>query len=46
MNLTMKTTFIATVMADEKVAVEELELLRVVCAVIHVPLPIITAGQT
>jgi Zn-dependent protease with chaperone function len=37
---------IATVMADEKVAVEELELLRVVCAVIHVPLPIITAGQT
>jgi Zn-dependent protease with chaperone function len=36
---------IETVMADEKVAVEELELLRVVCAVIHVPLPIITAGQ-
>ena len=37
---------IATVMADDKVAVEELELLRVVCAVIHVPLPMITGGET
>jgi len=37
---------IATVMADDKVAVAEMELLRVVCAVIHVPLPIITGGET
>jgi Zn-dependent protease with chaperone function len=37
---------IATVMADDKIAVEELELLRVVCAVIHVPLPMITGGDT
>jgi len=29
----------ATVMADNKIAVAELELLRVICAVIHVPLP-------
>ena len=35
---------IATVMADEKVAVSEMELLRVICAVIHVPLPMITSG--
>lgn len=37
---------IATVMADDKIAVEEMELLRVVCAVIHVPLPMITGGET
>jgi hypothetical protein len=37
---------IATVMADNKVAVAEIELLRVVCAVIHVPLPMITGGET
>lgn len=37
---------IATVMADEKVAVSEMELLRVVCAVIHVPLPMITGVET
>ena len=37
---------IATVMADDKIAVAELELLRVVCSVIHVPLPMITGGET
>ena len=37
---------IETVMADDKIAVTELELLRVVCAVIHVPLPMITGGQS
>lgn len=37
---------LATVMADNKIVVEELELLRVVCAVIHVPLPMITGGET
>ena len=37
---------IATVMADDKVAVAEMELLRVVCAVIHVPLPMISGGET
>ena len=36
---------IATVMADDSVAVTEMELLRVVCAVIHVPLPMITGGE-
>ena len=36
---------IATVMADNKIAVTEMELLRVVCAVIHVPLPMITGGE-
>jgi len=35
-----------TVMADNKVGVVELELLRVVCSVIHVPLPMITGGET
>ena len=37
---------IATVMADDKVRVEELELLRVICAVIHVPLPMIVGGES
>ncbi len=37
---------IATVMADKKVRVEELELLRVMCAVIHVPLPMIVGGES
>ncbi|NOR19663.1 MAG: M48 family metalloprotease [Xanthomonadales bacterium] len=37
---------IATVMADNKLAVSEMELLRVVCSVIHVPLPMITGGET
>ena len=37
---------IATVMADDKVAVSEMELLRVVCSVIHVPLPMITGGES
>ncbi len=36
---------IATVMADNRVAVAEMELLRVVCAIIHVPLPMITGGE-
>ena len=37
---------IATVMADNKIAVSEMELLRVICLVIHVPLPMITGGET
>ena len=37
---------IATVMSDNKIAVSEMELLRVVCSVIHVPLPMITGGET
>jgi len=37
---------VATVMADNKIAVHEMELLRVVCAVIHVPLPMITGGES
>jgi hypothetical protein len=37
---------IATVMADNRVAFVEMELLRVVCALIHVPLPMITGGET
>jgi len=36
---------IATVMSDNNIAVTEMELLRVVCAVIHVPLPMITGGK-
>jgi Zn-dependent protease with chaperone function len=36
---------IATVMADNRIAVSEMELLRVVCSVIHVPLPMITGGE-
>ncbi|MDX2428879.1 MAG: M48 family metallopeptidase [Xanthomonadales bacterium] len=36
---------IATVMADDRAAVIEMELLRVVCSVIHVPLPMITGGE-
>ena len=35
---------IATVMTDNRVAVSEMELLRVVCSVINVPLPMITGG--
>jgi len=35
---------IATVMSDNKVAVAEMELLRVICSVIHVPLPMISGG--
>ncbi len=37
---------IATVMADNRIAVAEMELLRVVCALIHVPLPMITGGES
>lgn len=36
---------IATVMADNRIAVAEMELLRVICALIHVPLPMITGGE-
>lgn len=36
---------IATAMADNKIAVAEMELLRVMCAVIHVPLPMITGAD-
>ncbi|HEY5775543.1 MAG TPA: M48 family metallopeptidase [Xanthomonadales bacterium] len=36
---------IATVMADKKIAVTEMELLRVICSVIHVPLPMVTGGE-
>lgn len=36
---------IAVVMADNRIAVSEMELLRVVCALIHVPLPMITGGE-
>jgi len=43
---TLVKALIATVMADDRVAVAELELLRVVCAVIHVPLPMIGGAQT
>ena len=35
---------IATVMLDDRVAVAEMELLRVICSVIHVPLPMISGG--
>lgn len=37
---------IVTVMADNRIAVSEMELLRVICALIHVPLPMITGGET
>jgi len=37
---------IATVMSDNRVAVTEMELLRVICSVIHVPLPMITGGES
>jgi len=37
---------ISTVMSDNKVAIAEMELLRVVCALIHVPLPMITGGES
>jgi Zn-dependent protease with chaperone function len=36
---------IAVVMADNRIAVSEMELLRVVCTLIHVPLPMITGGE-
>ncbi len=35
---------LATVMADNTLVVDEMELLRVVCALIHVPLPMISGG--
>jgi hypothetical protein len=38
-------SLIGTVMADSKVAVQEMELLRVICSVIHVPIPMITGGE-
>jgi len=42
---TLVKSLIAVVMADNRIAVSEMELLRVVCALIHVPLPIITSGE-
>ena len=36
---------LACVMHDENVATAELELLRVLCGVVHVPLPLFDAGQ-
>jgi hypothetical protein len=36
---------IATVMEDNRIAVAEMELLRVMCSVIHVPLPMISGGE-
>lgn len=38
-------SLIAVVMADNRIAVSEMELLRVVCTLIHVPLPMITGGE-
>ncbi len=35
----------ATVMADNRVAVAEMELLRVTCALIHVPLPMMSSND-
>ena len=43
---TLVKALVATVMADEKIAVTEMELLRVVCLVIHVPLPMIGVAQS
>ena len=37
---------IATVMSDKRMATRELELLRVVCSLIHVPLPMLTGGES
>jgi Zn-dependent protease with chaperone function len=42
---TLVRALIATVMADERIALAEMELLRVICALIHVPLPMITGGE-
>lgn len=42
---TLVKSLIATVMADSKIVVAEMELLRVVCLMIHVPLPMITGGE-
>ena len=37
---------ISTVMTDEEIAIAEMELLRVVCSMIHVPLPMMTGGES
>lgn len=37
---------IATVMSDDRIAVTEMEFLRVICSVIHVPLPMVTGGES
>jgi hypothetical protein len=42
---TLVQALIATVMADNRLAVAEMELLRVVCLVIHVPLPMVSGGK-
>lgn len=47
---TDKETFVnamlATVMSDDRVAVAELELLRVICNLVHVPLPMLTGAES
>jgi hypothetical protein len=43
---TLVKALLATVMADNRLAVAEMELLRVICCVIHVPLPMITGGKS
>jgi Zn-dependent protease with chaperone function len=42
---TLVKALLATVMTDNRLAVAEMELLRVICCVIHVPLPMITGGK-
>ena len=37
---------IATASADNRLASAEMELLRVICLVIHVPLPMVSGGAT
>ena len=39
-------SLIETVTADGNLVAEELELLRAVCAMLHVPVPIIPAGAS
>jgi len=41
---TLLKALLATVMADNRIAVAEMELLRVVCAMLHIPLPMLSSG--
>jgi hypothetical protein len=43
---TLVNALIATVMADKQLATAEMELLRVICLVIHVPLPIVSQPRS
>jgi len=43
---TLVNALIATVMADNHLATAEMELLRVICLVIHVPLPMVSGGMS